>query len=387
MKKIIILLICLLPILSGCYNYREINELAIVPALSIAKDKDNFKITVQVINSKKEQDASTANQPNFVTYTNTGKSIQETLRNMIVESPKKIYGAHLQFLILDESLAEEDITATLDFFFRDPEIRKVFFVVVGKQEEILDVITPLNNTSSQNITDSLESSNKYLGLTNLITFHDLMDIYLSKKQELALPSLELVGLEEEGEKETNIQQTESDATIKISNTAVFKNNKLLGYLTQDESIAYNMIKNNITHTLIDIEYEDGYIINEILKFKSSIEANPKKNKITINIDGRSAITEVNTKQNLKENKDIEKIQKKLNKEIETLIKDSIKNINKKYNSDIYGFEELFYKTDYKYYNKIKDKWYEEIFNNIEIEVKSNITIQEKGNILGGIYND
>jgi len=387
MKKIIILLLCILPILTGCYNYREINELAIVPALSIAKEKDNFKITVQVINSKKEQDASTANQPNFITFTNTGKSIQETLRNMIVESPKKIYGAHIQFLILDESLAKEDITDALDFFFRDPEIRKVFFVVVGKQEELLDVITPLDNTSSQNITDSLESSNKYLGLTNLITFHDLMDIYLSEKQELALPSLELIGNAKEGKEETNIQQTEPNASVKISNTAVFKDNKLLGYLTQDESIVFNMIKNNITHTLIDINYNDGYIINEILEFKSSMEANPKDNKITINIKGRSGITEVNTNQNLKTNKDIEKIQEKLNKEIENLIKDSIKNINKKYNSDIYGFEELFYKTDYKYYNKIKDKWYEEIFNNIEIEVKSNILIQEKGNILGGIHND
>jgi len=387
MKKIKILFILLIPLLTGCYNYREINDLAIVTALSIGKTEEEFKITVQVINSKKETDASTANQPDFITYTNTGTSIQETLRYMILESPKKIYGAHLQILILDESLAKDDISAALDFFFRDPEIRKVFFILIGKQEELLNVITPLDTISSQNITESLESSNKYLGLSNLITFHDLMNIYLGNKQELAIPSIELKGTVEEGEEDKNIQKTQTDTTLFISDIAVFKDTKMLGYLTNEESIAFNMIKNNITHTIIHSDYNDGYITHEILEFKSNIEANPKKNKVTIKINGRSAITEVNTKEKLSTEKNIKEIQKKLNKDIEKLIKDSIKNINKKYNSDIYGFEELFYKTDYKYYNKIKDKWYEEIFNNIEIEVKSNITIQEKGNILGGIHND
>lgn len=387
MKKLIILITLITPIITGCYNYREINDLAIVTALSIAKENEEFKITAQVINSKKETDASTANQPDFITYTNKNKSIQETLRYMILESPKKIYGAHLQILILDESLAKEDITETLDFFFRDPEIRKVFFVLIGKQEEILNVITPLDTISSQNITDSLEASNKYLGLSNLITFHDLMNIYLEKKQEIALPSVEVKGSIEEGKEDKNIQKTQTDATLFISNIAVFKDNKMLGYLTQEESIAYNIIKNNITHTIINTKYDDGYITHEILKLTSEIKANPKKNKITINIKGRSSITEVNTKTNITTEENIKKVEKKLNTEIETLIKNSIKNINKKYNSDIYGFEEIFYKTNYKYYNKIKDKWYKEIFNNIEIEVKSNITITEKGNILGGIHNE
>lgn len=387
MKKLIVILIILLPLLSGCYNYREINELAIVPALSIAKVDNKFKITVQVINSKKENDASSANHPNFITYENTGDSIQETLRTMIVESPKKIYGAHLQFLILDESLAKDDITDALDFFFRDPEIRKVFYVVVGKQQNLLKVITPLDNATSQNITDSLKSTNKYLGLTNLTTFHDLMDIYLSKKQELALPSLEVIGNIEVGQKEENIEQTNSESSVIISNIAVFKDNKLQGYLTQDESIAYNIIKNNITYTLIDINYDDGYIINEILDLKTSMKAIVKENKIKINIKGTSGITEVTTAQSLNTPKDIENVEEKLNKEISSMIVDSIKNINAKYNSDIYGFQELFYKTDYKYYNKIKDKWYEEIFPNIKVEVTTNITIEEKGNLLGGIYNE
>ena len=74
-------------------------------------------------------------------------------------------------------------------------------------------------------------------------------------------------------------------------------------------------------------------------------------------------------------------------EIEEQIKTTIKNTTQKYNSDIYGFRDLFYKTDPKEYKNQKDIWYEEIYPNLEIEVKSNIKIFEKGNLNGGILHE
>jgi len=41
MKKIKYLIL-LLPLLSGCYNYRELNELGITTAISIDYKDDNF---------------------------------------------------------------------------------------------------------------------------------------------------------------------------------------------------------------------------------------------------------------------------------------------------------------------------------------------------------
>ncbi len=385
MKKIFLILLCLVPILTGCYNYRELNDLAIISALSITKVENNYKVTAQIINPKKETDASKGDQPDFITYEKTAQSIQEALRKMILESPKKIYAAHLQVLILEETLAKEDISPILDFLFRDPEVRDEFYVLVASEKDIVDIITPLDNISAQNITDSLETTNKYLGLANLVTFNDLMSTYLNEKKELALPSIQLQGNTTTGKENENVETTEADADIFISNIAVFKDNKMLGYLTEQESIAFNFIENNITDTLITSNFEDGFIVHEIIECNTKTEANPQKNKITITISGTSSISEITTSQNLTKNSSIEKVQKKLNEDIENLIKNSIQSINQKYNSDIYGFQELYYKTDPTYYKTIKDKWYQNIFSNIEIEVKSNITIQEKGNLIGGIY--
>lgn len=164
MKKILFI-IPLIFLLTGCYNYREINELAIVSGISITKEGNDIKLTTEVINPKKEQDASSGEEPEFITYTKKAKSIQEAIRKMIQESPRKMYGAHIEILIIDEKIAKKDLMDILDFFARDPEIRREFKVLIGKNDDILKITTPLEKISSQNIRDSLENNSKYLGLS------------------------------------------------------------------------------------------------------------------------------------------------------------------------------------------------------------------------------
>ena len=387
MKKLLILL-PLLFILTGCYNYRELNDLAIVSGISISKDKDNYKVVVEVINPKKEQDSSGANQPNFVIYKAEGSSLQEALRSVVKESPKKLYGAQIDILLIDEKLAQTDLKSILEFFSRDSEIRSEFYVLVTKNNEVLSVATPLENVSSKNILESLKSSTDYLGITNLVTYHDLINYTLNKNIETVLPSIELIGDKNNGDGIKNTEETNTYSKTKLSNQAIFKDDKLIGYLSFDESLAYNIIMNNSKTPLIKTTYKDkGYVVNELVSYSTKIKANVKKKKITINIKGKANITELNYDCNLESEKTIKKLQKDLNKRIESLIKDSINSTRKEYNSDIYGFKDLFYKTNPKEYKKIKDNWYKDIYKNLEIEVKSDIEIFEKGNLNGGILHE
>ena len=388
MKKII-LLIPLLLLLTGCYNYRELNDLAIISGVSISKNENTYKITTEIINPKKEQDTSSGKEPDYIIYEGTGSSMQEAIRSIVKESPQKLYGAHMEILIIDEETAKEGINDILDFFARDPEIRSEFYVLVGKNNKTLEVITPLVNISSKNITNSLISTNTYLGTANLITYHQLIDEYINPYQEIALPSIEIKGNEQEGETNENIEKTTADANNFISTMTVFKNGKLLGYLNEEESLAFNLIMNNTNTVLIRNKYdEDKYIINELIDTKTSLKANVKKKEIIISIKGTASISDLNYHINLESKKEIEKIQTKLNKTVEKMIKETIENTNNLYNSDIYGFKNLFYKTNPQEFKKlIKEIKEENFLTNINYKINSNITLIEKGSLNGGIYND
>ena len=387
MKKILIL-IPLLFCLTGCYNYRELNDLAIVSGISIDKNEDEYIVNAEVINPKKQQDASSGKEPEFVVYTSKGTSMQEAFRKIIKESPKKLYGAQMDVLIIDEETAKKELKNILDFFSRDPEIRSEFYVLVGKSTDVLEITTPLDKISSKNILDSLESNNSYLGFSNLVTYHDLIDNYLNPNIELALPSVEVVGDDTNGDSIENIESTSAEAASIITNIAIFKDNKFVGYLTEEESQAYNMVMNSAKTTLMKTNYKDNeFIISEILNSSADIKIDIKKKKVTISIKGKATIAEANYSGNLEDAKEISKIQKDLNKTTEKFIKNSLKSTIQKYNSDIYGFRDMFYKQDPKAYKKLKNNWYKETFPNLEIEVKSDITIFEKGNLNGGLYHE
>ncbi len=387
MKK----LFCLLPILfclTGCYNYRELNDLAIVTGISVQKIGEEYQVTAEVVNPKKQQDNSGVNEPDFIIYKTTGTSMQEAFRNVVKESPRKLYGAQLEILIIDEETAKDEINMILDFLSRDPEIRSEFYVLIGKSDEVLEVTTPLENISSKNIFSSLTATNQYLGTSNLVTYHELINDYLNPNIEIALPSIEIVHSNKDEDSIKNIEETDSETDSVISTIAVFKKDKLVGYLTEKESLAYNFIMGNTQTSLIRTEYENNeFVVHEIIDSKTKMEADVSKKKITISISGKAALSEVNYDCDLKNVNTIKKLQKDLNREMESLLKESIQSSIQKYNSDIYGFRDLFYKTDPQEYEQLKDKWYQEIFSKLEIEVKSEIQIIEKGNLNGGLYHE
>lgn len=388
MKKIIILILPLL-LLTGCYNYRELNDLAIATAIEIDKVDDEFKLLVQVANPKNQNDVSSSNQPKFVTFEATGKTLQEAFRNIIKESSKKIYGMHIQLLVITENIAKEDLDSMLDFLFRNTEIRKEFYVVVDttqNDDKLLKILTPVTNLSSQSIIDTLETNNKHMGVSNLVTFNDLMDIYLDEKKELVLPTISMVGNYEEGKSEENLESTEVDANVILGNMAIFKDEKLIGYLDKEQSIIINLLKNETTDALITHECaENKYSTEELTIEKSDIKIDLDKLKVTINISGSGHIAEYDCEGDLRKEETIKKINNNLNEYIKKTVKETIESINSKYNSDIYNFRDIIYKQDPKFYAKIKDNYYEKVFNKLTYEIKVDFTLQGKGNIVGGTY--
>ena len=390
MKKTLILLLPLL-LLSGCYNYQEMNDLGIITATEINKENDEFKITVQVVNPKKQSDASSSNQPAFISYTSTGKTIHEAYRNLIQKISRKIYAMHMQVLIIKDNLAKENLSEMLDFYFRNVEVRKEFYVLIDTTEnnnndKLLEILTPLTNLSSQNILNTLESDNKYISISNLITFNDLMDTYLDEHKELVLPTIYIKGNEQIGDEETNIEKTSSDSDLHLGNLAIFKDEKMLGILSREESITVNLIKGEAKEMLITFNCnENKFASSKVILDKPKIEIDIKKLQVNIIIKGNADLTEYTCNDNLNNAKVIKEINNKLNKHYVDIINNSIKNINKKYNSDVYGFRNMIYKKDYKYYNQIKDDYYNKVFNNLNFNIKSDINLITKGNLLGVTY--
>ena len=203
---------------------------------------------------------------------------------------------------------------------------------------------------------------------------------LNPNIEITLPTIEIIGNNTNNDNIENTQSTKIKNMYKLDNLAIFKNNKLIGYMTKDESITYNLIKNNIKNSIITYECEKNkYMSLEVITSKSKISI--KNKELYIDIKLNTNINESNCNKLIYNDKKLKQTNKKIEKYLNKKINNNIKNIIKKYNSDIFGFLDIIYKYDYDYYTTIKNKWYNETLKNIKINTNSKIEIISKGNIV------
>ncbi len=386
MKKIKFLIL-LLPLLSGCYNYRELNELGITTAVSIDYKDNNFYVIAEVINPIKQQDASSSNNSPFINYNSSSSSLQDAFRKVVLESPRQLYAAQLEIIVLSEEVVNNHLEEVLEYFARDPEARTEIKIIVAKTEDSTKAITLqtlLTSLSSSNIIKSLDLQSKVLGMSYPVTLNELLNMYIDPYLEVVLPSMTLYGNYEIGDEKENITTSSPKAIVKIDGSTITKDNKILGYLDLEESKILNLINGKLKETIIKMNYYDGYIIFEPNRIKVSRELDIKNNIIKINISGYSKTKEIQSNIDLKDPKEVEKLNKALNMELEKKITDTFNSIREKYDTDVFGFQELYYRTNYKYFKENCTNWYEDIYPKIKLEVKANVRLYEKGSTLGGL---
>jgi len=215
-----------------------------------------------------------------------------------------------------------------------------------------------------------------------VTLNDFLDQLLDDKQEISLPVIKIVGNEEEGEQKESLETSTPKANLIIDGMAVFKDNKLIGYLDDSESKTLTFLKDDISNALISYycsETEKNVI--ELNNSSTDIEVSKNELKVKISVKGNGNISEINCPVDLEKEETIEEITESINKRIEEKQIEEINNIINKYNTDVLGFRLSFYRTNPNYYKTLEDNWYQEHFKNLEFEIKADIELEQKGAII------
>lgn len=393
-KKYILLITIVILATTGCWNYRELNDMAIVGSVGIDynKEKDIFEVSAQILNAKKSStgggSSSGSSQPSpIIVYESKAKTIHEALRNMIFESPKKLYIGHLQLIIFGEDLAKKHLAESIDFFLRDAESRKEIHIILakeGKASDVLKVLTPLEDLPASSLTDSIRTVADYKGSVNDTTFDEFLSQIYGDGIEAVIPTVIIEGKVKEGETSKNTSKTEADTVLKIDNLGIFKGYKLVGYLDQEESIGYNILLNNLGASVISFPCDDSgnYGSIEVVKSSSKISASvdDSKPKFDIKVSTEATLSEYDCKDNLRDNDVINEITKKASSKIKAMVKKTIEAAQKKYNTDIIGFGEQLYLNQNSYWKKNKKEW-KTIFPNAKYNIKVNLKIPKKGSTI------
>lgn len=354
-----LLVIILMILLSSC-NYRAIEDMPMVAGLAIDPSKEGYTLTAKVIIPS---GGTATDQSDQIFIQATGETIFEAARDFIMKEGQKVFWGQLEFVIINQQIAKDDVAKVLDFFTRDDEIREDIDLLISgegyKAEEII-LASKSEGRLQFYITEALEnvdSTAKY----HPVTMAEFNNIFINKGSEPMLPRI-------------YIEDTLGEKRIIINGGIVFKDNKAVGELSGQETQQYRIIYGEKGIGLLIIDYktndEESDICLEIDSSKSKINIEAEDHEYTINVDVTitAVIGEITNSQiDLLDISNIEKFKEQAEEQIKKELEDFIYKIQKEYESDIFGFGEKFREKYPKTFKTFEEDW-NGIFSSLSINV-------------------
>jgi spore germination protein KC len=353
-------------ILCGCWNYREIDTLAIVAGMAIDKDlgTNKYTVTSEIITTQMQGVSSIIGSE---LYISEGESIFTAARNTMQKTGLKLFWNHAKVVVISESLAIEGLIPVIDWLNRSSDVRPDLKLLISKDKNAADILKTKDNLHqvvSYHLDDAMDSgyiiskfadSNVWSFIDGIST-HGMCDAVATVKNEFKNGTI----------------------TPYLSGSAIFKLDKLVGYIDGDETLYMLMIKNKITTGLINLKNISGSptgITLEIHENKTSLTPLYTNGiaSIVIDITPTVSIHEVEGTTDFIKEENLKVLQREAEKIIESKINDLISKLQKNYKSDVLGFTGIFQKEKPKvseYFNESDI----DIFESLKTEVNVNLLI-------------
>jgi len=400
--KILLVFISLL-MLSSCWDYKEVEKRGYVLGIAIdkafpipegyedykshmsekeleiyelQKGEPKYSITIQIPILPKAQikplgaGGGGSDEEKSWDLTILGKSFYEINREFSTRLDYAPFYEHLQVIVINEDVAREGIIPPLDMILRDPEMRRRTKVFVTSEEahKILDVTPRIDDYASIYLAQLPTNADKTSRMAHLTDLGEVVQS-LHSNVDFVLP---------------RVISTKDE--IKNAGLAVFKKDKMVGWLGEVYTIYAKWIRDSVKGGIIVIRAPrdpDVLITLELKKVKTKVRPIIENDNIKMHIESNAVVDIAELAETHYENaldKDfIKRVEEKAEKEVKTRIEDTVRYVQKELGADIFHFNVIMKSFAPKEWEEVKDNWHYE-FKKLDIKVDVNIKVNNVGTI-------
>ncbi|MDF2961029.1 MAG: hypothetical protein K0S39_2764 [Paenibacillus sp.] len=285
----VIVALLLLLFCAGCWDKREINELAIVNIAAADKDPDTGLITAyyQVINptgiSAKQGGTTSAPVYTFEFKENSfGKFAWST--SMVM--PRLFFTPHVQCYIVSERYAKQGLLEFINFLERDPDRRtNVDFVVTDfPLSTLMYSYTPLERVPGRYIRSVMDMHAR--------TFHKnifpsrIKDIAegFSFQQPIIIPILHYSGDQSSSSTDRLENINASKNAMRFSDGAVFMHARMVGRVDRETKTLYFILNGKLNKFSESIQVNGSTVIVDVQSINVRRKYEHSAHRLTLKID-------------------------------------------------------------------------------------------------------
>lgn len=342
-RKIFILLLAIFVILfalSAPYSTHNIDKLAYVIAMGLDVGQNNkLKLTIQL--SKPEGSSGSSSGSSYTNIIDTVEcsSIDSGISLFNSYISRRLNLSHCKVIVISAELAAQGVSDYIYTLFNNVEMSPHASIVVSKTpaDEFLNNSKPeLEDLASRYYEVSL-ASNNYTGYTPNVSlikfFSDCVDSFVNP-----VATLGSIG----------DMPIKSNDNVENMGLAIFRNDKLVGELSAQETIWHMIVSNHLKSCTISIP--DSLGDTKSIDINLKLDCSPKKSvqiingtphiscKIKVKAQILSATQQSTSDEaNYYQKDNLELIETTCNEYLEKNINDYLYKTAKTYNSDIDGF--------------------------------------------------
>ncbi len=277
-KPFFLLLLAANLFLTGCFGYNDINRIIFTTALVVDYEEEEFIVYLEAFHSFRSNKTNSETGERVV-YAGRGITINDAARRINQKSSYKIDYTQNKVLIITERAAKEGITDFLDLYerFQETLLRSHIVVLDGEPEELLQMEIEEDEYIGLYLYELLE--NPVMGVANM---HDRINQFYNYRlmgERVAVVSI------------LTLEKDLYEDKIKIQDSAVFQNDKMVYKLKPEERMAYHFLINQMKRNLVVFSNpvkEEGEVVIDLLSSKTSTDISydgktiQLEKKITIN---------------------------------------------------------------------------------------------------------
>lgn len=363
-------------LLSGCsVDKSELSEIAPVMGIGIDKipgDKP-ILVTLEIAGSRmgrSSNDMSVTESHSSIVISK-GKTFSEALDNFSRSNSLTMDFSHAKTIILSKEFCESEVSQLLDYMNRDRQLRSTNWLFVSDKtaREVFESKMPNEDITSRGLANMMNLYKKD-GPISPVTINDFIIESGSESRASFIPLIEI-------EKYSDSPK----GKIKVEKMAIFKNNHLIGVLSDEESkILLWLLEKSKGHLIISPNKPGSQNANvslRVSKKKCRIVARFTNGEPHIQIEctGIATIREIHNISLTPE------MIKDFETGTEDILKGQLNNLihkaQKDLNADFIGFAKNIFNNYPKEWNNIKKDW-NEIFPNVKYDISFDIKLNKVG---------
>lgn len=217
--------------LGGCWDNRDINHRSLPVVMGISKEDAKYKVFLDIPQSSQEGTRS-------MLVTRTGQTITEVVDDISSNLETRVDLLHLKVIIFERKYAEEGLTDSISSFMRSREISAKAMVAIC-DEDIDTFFNKLQERSSTNQTVLYNFFEKNAGWSPSIAVTRTWEIFRSVHsftRDVAIP----------------IIKSGRSTIIENKGAAIIKNGRMVGRITEDETLLMNAFDEESAHGKIEV---------------------------------------------------------------------------------------------------------------------------------------